>query len=64
MDLEKVRKLDFRSIKITDAGLEEVAKLPKLEEIWLGGRTKLTMAGVAQLQKALPKCRIHGGPKK
>jgi len=36
-----------------------VAKLKKLESLRLDG-TKVTKAGVAELKKALPNCRISG----
>ena len=58
-DLEEVTGLILRSTQITDEGLEEVAKLQKLEQLWLG-RTKITKAGVAELNKALPNCFIFG----
>ena len=43
--------------QITDAGLKELAKLKQLGAHNLIS-TKTTNAGVAQLQKALPKCNI------
>jgi len=36
-----------------------VAKLQKLKTLWLV-RTKITVAGRAELKKALPKCKISG----
>jgi hypothetical protein len=44
--------------QITDVGLKEVAKLQKLTVLDLS-ECKITDAGVAELQKALPKCEIH-----
>jgi hypothetical protein len=44
--------------QITDAGLKEVAKLKNLDTLDLR-LTKVTKAGVAELQKALPKCKIY-----
>ena len=41
------------------AKLKEVAKLQQLEHLGLLP-TKVTKAGVAELQKALPKCEILG----
>ena len=38
-------------------GLEEVAKCSKLKVFRCEG-TKITIAGVVELQKALPKCKI------
>jgi hypothetical protein len=49
--------------RITDAGLKKVAKLQQLSGLYLGS-TKVTKAGVAELQKALPKCKIRSNAKK
>ncbi|HCN27971.1 MAG TPA: hypothetical protein DIT64_04135, partial [Verrucomicrobiales bacterium] len=57
--LGKLTKLDLDRTKITDAGLEPLKALKKLETLDLTG-TKATPAGIAALQKALPKCKIHG----
>ena len=43
--------------EIADAGLKEVAKLKQLTLLSLYD-TKVTKAGIAELQKALPKCNI------
>ena len=59
-DLEKVTRLDLHDTKITDAGLKELAKLQKLAELYLNDVREVTKAGVAELQKALPNCRIAG----
>ena len=45
------------SWKITDTGLVHVRGLAKLRSLLLYG-TKVTDAGVAELQKALPNCKI------
>jgi hypothetical protein len=50
--------LDLMYSDITDADLKEVAKLQKLTELDLTRCTQITDAGVAELQKALPKCEI------
>lgn len=42
-------------------GIKELAKLQKLEWLMLD-RTKVTKAGVAELKKALPNCKIEGRP--
>ena len=63
-DLAKVTVLSLDDVpKITDAGLKDIAKMQQLTEINLSD-TKITKAGVAELQKALPKCRIDSNPKK
>ena len=56
--LKQLTSLDLRSCwRITDGGLKELAKLEQLTKLNLRD-TKVTKAGVAQLQKALPKCII------
>ena len=44
--------------KITDAGLVHLKGLTKLQVLRLAG-TKITDAGVAELQQALPNCEIR-----
>ena len=56
-DLEKVTSLALGHTQITDAGLKDVAKMQKLEKLDLTA-TQITDAGAAELQKALPKCKI------
>ena len=57
-DLEKVTSLRLPFPQITDVGLKELAKLQNLEELYLP--TQITKAGVAELKKALPNCKIYG----
>ena len=57
-DLEKVTVLYLTDPDITDVGLKDLVKLHKLKELWLGG-IKITDAGVAELQLALPDCEIY-----
>ncbi len=60
--LTQLTKLYLHDNKLTDVkGLE---KLPKLEVLALSGNPDLTKALIAELQKALPKCRIFSNPKK
>jgi ADP-heptose:LPS heptosyltransferase len=40
-----------------------LAKMKQLKALFLGD-TKVTKAGVAQLKKALPNCKIHSNPTK
>ncbi len=49
--------LEFYHDPITDAGLMELKRLKKLIKVHLVG-TNVTAAGVADLQKALPNCKI------
>ena len=66
-ELTKLKKLTelvlFGCKQITDTGLKELAKLTRLDVLWLS-ETKVTKAGVARLQKALPKCRIYSNATK
>ena len=55
--LRKLKRLNLRQSQITDAGLMHLKRLTNLEELWLNN-TKITDAGVADLQKALPTCKI------
>ena len=49
--------LDLSYTEVTDVGLKELAGLKSLQSLYLGG-TQVTDAGVAELRKALPACRI------
>ena len=56
-DLEKVTGLDLSNNQLTDVkGLE---KLTQLKELDLRGNPDLTKSQIAELQKALPKCKIE-----
>jgi len=55
--LANVTRLALNGTDITDASLKEVAKLQQLTDLDLYD-TRVTQAGVAELQKALPKCDI------
>jgi Leucine-rich repeat (LRR) protein len=63
--LEKLTQLTYLSLgdnKLTDVkGLE---KLTGLEDLFLGGNPDLTKSQIAELQKALAKCRIYSNPTK
>jgi hypothetical protein len=45
---------------VSDAGLKDLAGLSNLEQLNVTG-TQVTADGIAALQKALPKCKIHSG---
>ena len=60
--LTKLKSLNLRANQLTDVkGLE---KLTQLEDLWLEDNPDLTKAQIAELQKALPKCKIESNPKK
>ena len=63
--LEKLTQLpglNLRNNSLTDVkGLE---KLLQLEGLYLEDNPDLTKAQIVELQKALPKCRIHSNPTK
>jgi len=56
--LHQLNSLVLQGTNITDEGLKELAKL-KLVSFLNLRETETTEAGVAQLQKALPNCRIY-----
>ena len=55
--LQQLEELYLTDTKVTDEGLKEVAKLQKLTSLFLTA-TQITDARAAELQKALPKCKI------
>ena len=55
--LTGLQTLNLYRTKVTDAGLVHLKGLTGLQTLGLGG-TKITDAGVADLQKALPNCKI------
>ena len=58
LPLSKLKELAIFDSPVTDAGLKEVATMKQLTEIDLQN-LKVTKAGIAELQKALPKCKIY-----
>jgi hypothetical protein len=50
-------ELSLCGVRITDGGLEHLKKLTGLEVLRLDA-TLVTPAGVAALQRVLPRCRI------
>ena len=61
--LKQLSNLDLYGTQITNTGLKEIARLQQLS--WLDlRRTQVTKAQIAELQKALPKCKIFSNLKK
>ena len=56
--MRDLQQLDLMSTKVTDAGLIHLKPLTSLKQLVLDGCTTLTNAGVAELQRALPDCKI------
>lgn len=54
----QLRALKLDGTRITDAGLKHLMGLPRLESLNLG-ETDVTSEGIAELQLALPACRIE-----
>lgn len=57
VEVEKVAGLSFRGRNLSDESLKDLAKFKGFIFLDLKG-TQVTKAGVAELQKALPKCNI------
>lgn len=56
--LPKLRSLSLAGAKITDAGLRQLYTVSALESLDLR-ETKVSAGAVAELRKALPKCKIR-----
>ena len=56
-ELKQLKRLSLAGSGVGDAGIKHLASLPNLESLDLR-RTKATAAGIAELQLALPMCRI------
>jgi hypothetical protein len=55
--LGNLELLDLENTDVTDAGLVHLKRLQHLGQLWLTG-THVTPAGIAEIQHALPDCRI------
>jgi eukaryotic-like serine/threonine-protein kinase len=60
-EMKQLQRLVLAGSGVADEGLEQLHGLTGLQEMDLRG-AKVTKAGIAKLQKALPKCRIMSGP--
>src|SRR6516162_4962276 len=58
--LKQLQWLELEDTRVSDDSLNELAGLKQLEFLSLHG-TRVTSKGVAELQKALPKCEIKHG---
>jgi hypothetical protein len=56
--LPQLRVLNLGDTHVTDMGLVNLSGMPQLPSLSLW-KTKVTNAGVADLQKALPNCKIE-----
>ena len=56
-ELKQLKRLSLAGSGLSDAGIKHLAGLTNLESLDLR-RTKASAAGVAELQKALPNCKI------
>ena len=56
-DLNQLTSLDLHQTQVTDAGLKELKDLKQLTSLNVY-ETQVTANGVADLQKALPGCKI------
>ncbi|WP_298866587.1 LamG-like jellyroll fold domain-containing protein [uncultured Gimesia sp.] len=57
-DLKNLQRLTLETTSISDVGLQHLTGLSKLETLDLR-QTKVTPQGIANLQKALPNCKIE-----
>lgn len=55
--LSKLRMLALQKTALTDQGMKHLATVRSLQTLHVGG-TKVTADGIAELQKALPNCKI------
>ncbi len=59
-DCKNMTKIWLDSTKVSDAGLKNLTAMTKLEELYLNNEApNVTGAGIDELTKALPKCRIE-----
>ena len=57
-ELTKLKVLWVENTAVTDAGLIHLTRLKRLEIVNLQ-RTKVTMSGIAELQRSLPNATIY-----
>jgi hypothetical protein len=54
-----LQNVGLTNTNVTDAGLKLLQQIPSLRNVWIVEGEKLTAAGVAALQEALPNAHIH-----
>jgi hypothetical protein len=57
--LKRLQTLFLGGTQVTDAGLKELTNLKRLTYLELYDCVRVTDAGVAELRKALPNCKIY-----
>jgi len=61
--LEKLTKLTYLGLSDNQlTSLTGLEKLTRLKKLWLENNPTLTKAQIAELQKALPNCKISSNP--
>jgi hypothetical protein len=56
--LKNLKELDLGATAVSDTGLVHLGGLTSLTNLSLRG-TNVSNKGIEELQKALPKCKIH-----
>jgi hypothetical protein len=56
--LANLKSLNLRDTRVTDSGLRHLHTMKNLEYLNVN-KTHVTQQGVADLRRALPKCRVH-----
>jgi hypothetical protein len=59
-DLSGLQSLDLWDTQVTDAGLADLQSLTQLRELELPLTNRISDAGIDEIQRALPKCKIGG----
>jgi hypothetical protein len=55
--LKNLEALNLTGCKLTNGALKELRQLKTLQSLWTS-QTEITAAGAADIQSALPKCRV------
>jgi hypothetical protein len=57
--LKRLHSLGVTNTQVTDRGLAYLQQKPCLRHVWVSLNDKLTLRGIASLQRALPALKIH-----